>query len=72
MIKPDDPWPRGDSSAKQDSPRPPTVEWVGRRPPPPPPPPLRTQGQAGADWMPVVIIAFAVLFGFFAGLAAGR
>lgn len=69
MIKPDEPWPRSDSSTKQDSPRPPTVEYVGRRPPPPPPPPPRMQRQTGTDWMPLAIIAFAVLWGVLAGLA---
>lgn len=37
MIKPDKPWPRGDSSAELDAPRPPTVEYVGRRSAPPSP-----------------------------------
>lgn len=60
-------------SVRSSPPPPPATEYVRQdRPPPPPPPPLRTQGQAGTDWMPIVFIAFAVLFGFFAGLAAGR
>lgn len=79
MIKPDKPWPRraGDTDGcwqDQDRIDVPITDWAERaqKPPPPAPPPMRTQGQASTDWMPVVIIAFAVLFGFLAGLAAGR
>lgn len=40
-----------------------------RRQKPPLPPPPRTHGTTGTDWMPLAIIAFAVLLGVLAGLA---
>lgn len=40
-----------------------------QKPPPPLPPPPRMQGPTGTDWMPLAIIAFAVLLGVLTGLA---
>ncbi len=79
MIKPDKPWPRRPDNTDgcwrdQDRIEVPVRGWdeQSKKPPPPAPPPLRMQGQVGVEWMPIVIIAFAVLLGFLAGLAAGR